>query len=126
MGDERGSIGSPITLGEREPLGEFVRWQDRDARVGDIAAAGRLPDGYPLVPSRLPATGLVDLWLLRHWEQVPFVRLEGRRLGGDRRTSIGPRAGKRRGQRLALVHGSRGLDSVDGRGCAWRPDVLSA
>lgn len=77
--------GLAISLGELKALDGFVRWQDLDARLADLAAAGRLPNGYPIVPTRVPANGLIDLWLHRRWEQVHVVRIEGTPLGGDRR-----------------------------------------
>jgi hypothetical protein len=83
--DEDTLFGSPITLAELRLLGEFVRWQDLDARVADLVAAKRLPNGYPLVPSRLPTDGKVDLCVGSRWRQVAFVRMEGSRGQGNRR-----------------------------------------
>ena len=78
-------IGSPITLAELKSLGEFVRWQEVDARVAHRIAADELPNGYPVVPSRLPASGLIDLLINKRWQQVTFIRLEGGRMSGDQR-----------------------------------------
>jgi len=85
MNEDTAQIGSPITLAELKLLGEFVRWQDVGPRVSDLVAAKRLPDGYPLVPSRLPASGTVDLCVSSRWRQVQYLRTEGTRLGGDQR-----------------------------------------
>ena len=76
-------IGSPITLAELKSLGKFVRWQDVGTYVSDLVAAKRLPDGYPLVPSRLPASGMIDLCVNRRWRQVKYLRTEGTPLSGD-------------------------------------------
>ena len=65
-------IGSPITLAELKSLAEFVRWQDIGARVADLIAAKRLPNGYPLVSSRLPGS-VIDLCVGRHWQKVEFA-----------------------------------------------------
>ena len=85
MDDEAGPVGSPITLAELRLLGRFVRWQDVGRLVDELAAAKRLPQGYPLVPSRLPSNGTVDLLLGGRWRQVKFIRLEGTPLGGNQR-----------------------------------------
>ena len=85
MDEDPAPIGSPITLAELKSLGGFVRWQDLGARVAALVAAKNLPNGYPIVPSRLPSSGLIDLWAGQRWRQVQFVRLEGSRLAGDRR-----------------------------------------
>src|SRR6476619_1361474 len=85
MDDDTETIGSPITLAELKALGEFVRWQDIDARVADLIKAGGLPNGYPIVPSRLPANGLIDLFINNRWKQVWFLRIEGTPMGGNRR-----------------------------------------
>jgi hypothetical protein len=85
MDEDTELIGSPITLAELKGLGEFVRWQDIEARVAELVAAKRLPNGYPLVASRLPASGLVDLCVGGRWQQVKFVRMEGTQFVGDRR-----------------------------------------
>jgi hypothetical protein len=66
-------------------LGEFVRWQDIGARVADLITAKRLPNGYPLIATRLPANAIVDLCVGGRWRQVEFVRMDGSLLGGDRR-----------------------------------------
>lgn len=78
-------IGSPITLAELKSLGEFVRWQDVGPRVADLIAADCLPNGYPIVPSRLPTSGLIDACINWRWQQVRFLRMEGSLLGGNRR-----------------------------------------
>jgi hypothetical protein len=78
-------IGAPITLAELKSLGRFVRWQELAGRVAELTAEQELPNGYPLVASRLPADGIIDLSLGGHWRQVEFVRLEGSRMRGDRR-----------------------------------------
>lgn len=85
MNEDTALIGSPITLAELKLLGEFVRWQDVEIPVSDLVAAKRLPDGYPLVTSRLPASGTIDLWVGSRWRQVKYLRTEGTRMGGDRR-----------------------------------------
>lgn len=78
-------IGSPITLAELKMFGKFVRWQDIKTRISDLLAAKRLPDGYPLVPSRLPASGAIDLCIDGRWQQVKYLRMEGTQSWGDRR-----------------------------------------
>ena len=85
MDEDDKLIGSPITLAELKALGEFVRWQDVDARVADLVNAKRLPHGYPLVETRLPTNGVIDLSVGEQWQQVKFLRIEGTRMGGDRR-----------------------------------------
>src|SRR5688572_15285911 len=85
MHGEAGPVGSPITLAELRLLGRFVRWQDVGPLVEELAAAKRLPRGYPLLPSRLPSDGTVDLLLDGRWRQVKFIRLEGTALGGNER-----------------------------------------
>jgi len=85
MDDDTETIGSPITLAELKALGEFVRWQDVGTRVADLIKADGLPNGYPIVPSRLPANGLIDLFINNRWKQVRFLRIEGTPLGGNRR-----------------------------------------
>src|SRR5262245_8993931 len=85
MDPENALTGSAITLAELKALGKFVRWQEVGPRVAELVALGRLPDGYPLVASRLPASGRIDLWLGERWQQVKFARLEGTAMGGDRR-----------------------------------------
>jgi len=84
MDEDTSLIGSRITLAELKSLGEFVRWQDIGARVADLIAAKRLPNGYPLVASRLPESGIIDLCVGGRWRRVKFVRIEGSRLSGDR------------------------------------------
>lgn len=79
MGDDTELVGSAITLAELRALGEFVRWQEIENRVADLVAAKRLPNGYPLVPSRLPATGMIDLYVSPRWRQVKYLRMEGSR-----------------------------------------------
>jgi hypothetical protein len=74
-------IGSPITLAELTALGEFVRWQDLRKRVANLLAAKRLPNGYPLVASRLPASGMIDLCVDRLWRQVKLLDIERDYLG---------------------------------------------
>jgi len=81
--DHDARIGSLVTLAELKALGEFVRWQEMDERVAELVAAKRLPDGYPVVPSRLPSNGLIDLSMGGRWRQVKFLRFEDR-LGNDR------------------------------------------
>jgi hypothetical protein len=78
-------IGSPITLVELKALGELVRWQDVERRVADLIAAGRLPNGYPIVSSRLPANGLVDLCVNGRWQPAKFLRREGMPAAGNER-----------------------------------------
>lgn len=85
MDEDTERIGSRITLAELRSLGEFVRWQDVGPRVSDLIAAKRLPDGYPLVRTRVPASGTIDLCIGGRWRQVEYLRTEGTRLGGDRR-----------------------------------------
>jgi hypothetical protein len=85
MDEESALTGSPITLAELKALGEFVRWQDIEARVSDLVAEKRLPDGYPLVPSRLPASGAIDLAVDGRWRQVEYLRTEGTAMSGNRR-----------------------------------------
>jgi hypothetical protein len=85
MDENTALIGSPITLAELKSLGKFVRWQDVGTRVADLVAADRLPNGYPIVPSRLPATGFIDLCVNGRWQQVRFLRMAGSLSGGDRR-----------------------------------------
>ena len=85
MEDDTALIGSPITLAELKALGAFVRWQDIERRVADLVAADSLPNGYPIVASRLPAGEIIDLCVGECWRQVRFVRIEGSLLGGDRR-----------------------------------------
>lgn len=78
-------IGSPITLAELKSLGGFVRWQDVGPRVAALAAASALPHAYPIVASRLPSRGLIDLCVDQRWRQVHFVGMEASLLSGDRR-----------------------------------------
>jgi len=78
-------IGSPITLAELRALGEFPRWQEIGERVGALIAERKLPDGYPLVSSRLPMRGIIDLCLAGRWRQVEFLREEGSNMAGNRR-----------------------------------------
>lgn len=85
MEENKELIGSPVTLAELKLLGEFVRWQDIGAHVADLVAAKRVPNGYPLVASRLPENGIIDLCVGRRWRQVKFVRMEGSPLRGDQR-----------------------------------------
>jgi hypothetical protein len=85
MDDNTTLIGSPITLAELKSLGEFVRWQDVGARVAERVAGRSVPNGYPIVPSRLPPGDYVDLCINGRWEQKRFLRLDGSLLGGDRR-----------------------------------------
>lgn len=84
MSDVDTAVGSVITLAELKGLGEFVRWQDLDRRVAELTAAGRLPNGYPIVPSRLPGD-VIDLCIGERWRQVRFVKMEGARSSGDLR-----------------------------------------
>lgn len=83
MSEVDSHVGSVITLAELKGLGRFVRWQDLDARVAELVAKGRLPQGYPVMPSRLPGD-VIDLWIGEHWKQVRFVRIQGSRSSGDR------------------------------------------
>lgn len=85
MAEDTTPIGSPVTLAELRALGEFVRWQDIGKRVADLAAAKRLPNGYPFVASRLPSNGMLDLCFGGRWRRVQFVRREGSAMGGDER-----------------------------------------
>lgn len=85
MDEDAKPIGSPITLAELKALGEFVRWQEVEQRVADLVNAKRLPNGYPIVASRLPTNGIIDLSVGERWQQVKFLRLEGSGMGGDRR-----------------------------------------
>ena len=85
MDEDTTQIGSPVTLAELKSLGEFVRWQDIGSGVAKLIAAKRLPNGYPLVASRLPTSGIIDLCVDERWRQVEFVRMEGSRFRGDRR-----------------------------------------
>lgn len=85
MDEDNVPIGAPITLAELKALGGFVRWQEINARVAELAAVKVLPNGYPLLASRLPAGGMIDLSLGGRWQQVDFVRVAGNRMSGDRR-----------------------------------------
>jgi hypothetical protein len=85
MDEDDMPIGAPVTLAELKALGRFVRWQEIDAHVAGLAAARVLPSGYPLVTSRLPTNGMIDLSLGGRWRQVEFVRVEGSRRGGGHR-----------------------------------------
>jgi len=85
MNEDDAPIGAPITLAELKALGGFVRWQDIDARVTKLAAANVLPNGYPLVASRLATNSMIDLSLGGRWRQVEFVHVDGHRMSGDRR-----------------------------------------
>src|SRR5262249_44390585 len=66
-------------------LGAFVRWQDIGARVERLVSAKCLPNGYPLVRSRLPTNGMIDLCVGRRWQQVKFVRIDGSRMSGNQK-----------------------------------------
>jgi hypothetical protein len=78
MPQENALVGSPITVAELRELGRLVRWQELDAAVNELLAAKLLPSGYPLMPSRLPSDGWIDLWIDERWRRVKFLRLEGR------------------------------------------------
>jgi hypothetical protein len=77
MDEDTALIGCPITLGELKSPGELVRFQDIGARVADLVVAKRVPNGYPLVASRLPQSEIIDLCVGRRWRQVKFARAEG-------------------------------------------------
>jgi hypothetical protein len=83
--DDARSFGTPITLAELRELGEFPRWQDLNERVAGLIAARRLPMGYPLIPTRLPANAFIDLCVNWRWQKVKFLREEGSAMGGDHR-----------------------------------------
>jgi hypothetical protein len=85
MDPDTNLIGSPITIAELKALGRFVRWQEIDSLVKELVAQNRLPQRYPLMPSRLPTKGAIDVFDGRRWRTVKFVRMEGSRLAGDRR-----------------------------------------
>lgn len=78
-------LGLPVTLAELKSLGRFVRRQDIESRTSDRLAKQDLPAGYPLVASRLPTDGLIDLCVAGRWRQVMFVRMDGDGGTGDRR-----------------------------------------
>jgi hypothetical protein len=69
MIEETALIGSPITLAELKLPGKLVRWQDIESRLADLTGA----------------KNLLNLYIGWQWQQVQYLRVEGTRLGGDRR-----------------------------------------
>lgn len=84
MNEEPWGANIVTTLAELRALGEFARHQDIGPHVADLIAAHQLPNGYPLIASRLPANPFIDLFVDGRWRKVRFVRTKEGSWPGDK------------------------------------------